>query len=95
MLFLGDLRFLAVASGIKRGMTVGRDVVPNVPDHFGRIGVRAVGGRTRRKRQKLVPIIVRSRVAKKKSGTPGTASLATKATDALVPAIPDLRDPPQ
>ena len=59
----------------------GRDVVPNVPDLFGGIGVRAVGADVAQGTARVNPVILRSRVAKKRSGTLRTASLRDSAAD--------------
>jgi hypothetical protein len=60
----------------------GRDVVPNVPDRFGGIGARIIGADVAQgtadvaqETARVNPFIVRSRGAKKRSGTLRTASL--------------------
>jgi hypothetical protein len=52
----------------------GRDVRPNVPDHFGGIRVRTAGSGSAQRQRKSGRVIPRSRVAKNKSGTLRTAS---------------------
>jgi hypothetical protein len=53
----------------------GRDVVPNVPDLLGGIGVRTMGADVAQETARENTVIVCSRVAKKRSGTLRTASL--------------------
>ena len=53
----------------------GRDVVPNVPDLFGGIGALTIGADVAQGTARVNPVIARSRVAKKRSGTLRTASL--------------------
>jgi len=53
----------------------GRDVRPNVPDHFGGIRVRTAGSGSAQRQRKSGRVIPRSRVAKNKSGTLRRASL--------------------
>ena len=55
----------------------GRDVVPNVPDVFGGVGVRAVEADAAHG-QRVSPVTLRSRVAKKSNGTLRTASLPAR-----------------
>ena len=47
----------------------GRDVVPNVPDLFGGIGVRTIGANVAQGTTRVNPVNVRPGVAKKRSGT--------------------------
>ena len=65
----------------------GRDVVPNVPDLFGGVGAQLIGADVAQETAGVNPFIVRSRVAKKRSGTLRTASLPVD-----LPVVDDVAD---
>jgi len=72
----------------QRPATVGgRDVVLNVPDLFGEVRAPVVGADVAQGTPSVSPVIIQPRVAKKKSGTLGTASW-TASLPVMVRSVP-------